>query len=186
MPTLPEKISVPDLDHLNDLWHRENATTKIHRGIFASRGQATLSLWTPNLSNIPRLINTPFVLGLILQTRHVSETSDAEPPSEVIPPPPQLDKASMHLIQSLRSCAKGGVEDHTRTFDKEVTDNVLHGITPQEGTWILKKQNGELFWEKGYIWRGLWKFKEVPNFANRQLTCKVCTILIFTEFIYLG
>jgi len=107
-----------------------------------------------------------------MRTQPVKDTSGTEPTSDVLPPSPYLDKVTMHLQQKIRACARKGVQEHTKTFDKKPLDNFLHGITPQEGSWVLKSNNGESYWEKGYIWRGLWSFKETPNFTNRQLTVK--------------
>jgi len=75
-------------------------------------------------------------------------------------------------------CAKRGVQHLKRTFDKLPTDNFLHGLTLQESDWDLKNSSGgeEAFWEKGYLWRGLWTFREAPNFVNRQLAVEYTLI----------
>ena len=119
----------------------------------------------------------PFIVRLTLQTRRVKDkNAGEEPPKGILPPPPHLNKASLHLKRSLRTHTQGATQEHTKVFDKNATDNFLHGITPQEGAWLPKKADmGLFYWEKGYMWRGSWTFNEVPNFTNRQLIWKVCT-----------
>ncbi|KAF8513244.1 hypothetical protein JB92DRAFT_2924992 [Gautieria morchelliformis] len=180
-PTPPEVLSVRDLDHLGPLWHYDTASTTVRHGIFGSRGQAVLTLWMPNVSHFPRILRIPFILCLVFRTQPVNDTSGAAPPSHVLPPPAQLDKAALHLRRSIRTCARGGVHNHTRVVDKDPTDNFLHGITPQTDAWALKQTDGTSHWEQGHIWRGLLTLKEVPNFANRQITWKyalVCEVPI--------
>ncbi|KAF8504127.1 hypothetical protein JB92DRAFT_2969032 [Gautieria morchelliformis] len=177
LPTLPEVLSVRDLDHLGHLWHCDSASTTVRNGIFGSRGEAVLTLWMPDVPRFPRTLRIPFILCLVFRTHTVKGVYGA-PPSHVLPPPAQLDKAALHLRRSIRSCAKGGVQEHKQVIEK---DNFLHEITPQTDAWALKQTEGKSYWEQGHIWRGLFTIKEVPNFANRQLTCKyalVCEVPI--------
>jgi len=50
---------------------------------------------------------------------------------------------------------------------------MLHGITPHEGEWTAKTFDEMGYYEKEYMWRGLWTFRDVPNFQNRQLAWEV-------------
>ena len=175
LPTPPNNISVQDLDHLDSQWSREIEVSNLHSGVFSSNGKATLTLWLPQVPSFPRLMRIPFIVRLALQTQPVKDTASGEPPKGILPPPPQLDKASLHLKRSLRSETRGATETYTKVYDKNPMDNFLHGITPQEGAWLPKKADMEFYWEKGYMWQGSWIFKEVPNFSNRQLICKVRT-----------
>ena len=176
LPTPPDNVSVQDLDHLDDSqWSREIEISNLHSGVFNFNGKATLTLWLPQVPSFPRLMRIPFIVRLALQTQPVKDTAGREPPKGILPPPPQLDKASLHLKRCIRTHPRGGIENHTEVFDKNPMDNFLHGITPQEGAWLPKKADMEFYWEKGYIWQGSWIFKEAPNFSIRQLTCKVCT-----------
>ena len=106
---------------------------------------------------------------MALQTQRVNGAPVGQPPKDVLPPAPHLDKASLFLRQRIRCCARNGVRTHTRMMDGEPTDNMLHGITPREGPWTVKTDDQMGYWEKGYMWRGLWTFRLVPNFENRQL-----------------
>ncbi|KAF8574121.1 hypothetical protein K439DRAFT_1624582 [Ramaria rubella] len=180
-PLLPnplEIVSENDLESLSDVWTSNRALSNIRNAVFSSNAQATLALWLPRVPSFDRLTPIPFFLCLTLQTRRVSpkETTDADSPDEVLYPPVQIDRASMHLRQYIRICARRGVQHHTKTFDKPM-DNILHGVTPQEGAWALKKDGLDIYWEKGYIWRGLWTFKETPNFSNRQLAWKYALVV---------
>ncbi|KAF8506231.1 hypothetical protein JB92DRAFT_2963447 [Gautieria morchelliformis] len=137
----------------------------------------------PDVPHFPRILRIPFILCLVFRTHPVNDISGAAPPSHVLPPPAQLDKAALHLQRSIRTSVimRGAVQDHTHVFDKDITDNVLHGITPQTDAWALKQTEGTSHWEQGHIWRGLFTLKEVPNFANRQITWKyvlVCEVPI--------
>lgn len=127
----------------------------------------------PRIDSFPRLMRIPFILRLALQTRRVTDTSNAEPPGDAVAPSPQLEKASLHLRLKIRSCARGGVQYHMKMFDENATDNFLHGITTREESWTLKQRDMTACWEKGYIWSGLWTIREAPSFANRQLTWTV-------------
>ena len=170
-PTLPENISIQDLDHLNDSqWCRKMEISNSN-----SNGNATLTLWLPQVPSFPRLMRIPFIVLLNVQTQHVKDNNaGGEPSKSILPPPPHLDEASLHLKGSIRTHTRGSTQDHSKVFNKNPTDNFLYGITPEEGMWLPKKANIALFyWEKGYMWRGSWIFKEIPNFSNRQLTWKV-------------
>ncbi|KAF8510121.1 hypothetical protein BU17DRAFT_98383 [Hysterangium stoloniferum] len=173
LPPIPESISYESLDTLESLWQVYKSTSKIRHGIFSSMppAQALTTLWLPDVQSFPRLTKIPFFLCLTIRSNpgNKSELAKGSPPKDI--PEPKLDKAYLHLRRTIRACARRGVQYHTRTFDKQPTDNFLHGLTFQESDWSLKNARGgeTAFWEKGYLWRGLWTFKEAPNFVNRQL-----------------
>ena len=127
----------------------------------------------PRIPSFPRLTRIPFVLCLTLQTQQVDGILVSQPPQDILPPAPQLDKASLFLRQRIRSCAKGRVQIYTNTQDGEPTDNMLHGITPQEGEWTVRTYDQMGYWEKAIMWHGHWTFQDVPNFQNRQLAWEV-------------
>ncbi|KAF8580016.1 hypothetical protein K439DRAFT_338107 [Ramaria rubella] len=174
LPIAPEINSEQDLESTKHLWDNDRSTSDIHGAVFSTIGKAALSLWLPRVSSFPRLTPIPFFLCLTIQSRRVKshDTSHTQPSTDVLPPPAQIDKASMHLRRNLRVIARGGTQSHIVTFDKTPMDNLLHGLTPSEGVWILKQDASGMHWEKGYVWAGTWIFKEAPNFSNRQLTWK--------------
>jgi len=186
LPPLPETITEHDLDRrLGNLWIADRITSNLRQGIFSSSGQAELVLWLPRIENFPRGTQVPFILSLLLQTKRLSSmVSETEPPQKVTPPPPVLERAKLHLQRKIRVCARKAVQHHTKTFDKKPTDNLLHEHTPQEGPWMRKDSGGQVHWEKAYIWRGLWTFKETPNFGNRQLVWKVDSFLLLNTSVF--
>ncbi|KAF8510120.1 hypothetical protein BU17DRAFT_98382 [Hysterangium stoloniferum] len=172
LPPIPESISYESLDTLGNLWQVYTSTSKIRHGIFSFTppAQALTTLWLPDVPSFPRLTQIPFFLSLTIQSNPGKARSS--PPKDI--PEPKLDKASLHVRRNVRVCAKNGVQEHAKTFDKQPTDNFLDGLTFQESDWSLKTASGsgEAFWQKGYMWRGLWTFKLPPNFMNRQLQVK--------------
>ncbi|KAF8512361.1 hypothetical protein BU17DRAFT_96338 [Hysterangium stoloniferum] len=180
LPPIPESISYESLDTLGNLWQVYTSTSKIRHGIFSFMppAQALTILWLPDVPSFPRLTKIPFFLCLTIRSNpgNTTELARSSPPKDI--PEPKLDKASLYLRRNVRVCARHGVQHHTRTFDKQPTDNFLHGLTLQESDWSLKSASGggEVFWQKGYMWRGLWTFREAPNFMNRQLQVKYALI----------
>jgi hypothetical protein len=166
-------ISDHGLNLPGELWDSDNASTNLRQGVLSSSGQATLTLWIPRVPGFPRLTRIPFVLCLTLRTQKIKGVPVDQPPDDILPPAPQFEKASMFLRRSIRSCARGGTQTHKNMYDGAPADNMLHGITPQEGAWTMNNYEQMRYWEKGYMWRGLWTFKEAPNFENRQLSWEV-------------
>ena len=175
LPRLPTAVSTQGMEDHSDVWDCDDASVYLRNSVFSSTGQAVLTLWIPHVNSFPRLMRIPFILCLALQTRHVKATSATQPPRDILPPAAQLDKATLHLRLKIRSCARRGVQCHIKLLDENATDNFLHGITPEEGSWTLKNEGTEAWWVKEFRWGGLWTIREAPNFANRQLTWTVCT-----------
>jgi hypothetical protein len=167
------------------VWGSDTATANLRNSVFGPTGQAVLTLWMPHVHSFPRLMRIPFVLCLALRTRRAKGMSSTQPPSDILPPLAQLDKASLHLRLKIRSCARRGVQCHIKLLDENATDNFLHGITPQERSWTLKKVDLESWWEKESLWYGLWTIREAPNFSNRQLTWTVRTHMMIASPIVL-
>ncbi|GJJ10130.1 hypothetical protein Clacol_004356 [Clathrus columnatus] len=167
LPTLPERLSVQDLDKLKKLWEDHTVSSTIRHGIFNHQGEAILSLWLPRVDKLPRQTSIPFILSLILRA---PPSKSHEKPSS-LPTPPRLDKVTLYLEQKLQSTAQKGVHQNNKTYDKYPTDNLVHSFAPQESDWEFNAITTH--WEKSVIWRGHWIFKETPNFTNRQFVLKV-------------
>ncbi|KAF8512362.1 hypothetical protein BU17DRAFT_96339 [Hysterangium stoloniferum] len=150
LPPIPESISYESLGALGNLWKVYTSSSNIRHGIFSSTApaQALTTLWLPDVPSFPRLTKITIFLCLTIRSNpgNKSELAKGTPPKDI--PEPKLDKASLHLRRIIQACARRGESD-----------------------WSLKNARGgeEVFWEKGDLWRGLWTFKEAPNFANRQL-----------------
>jgi hypothetical protein len=177
LPSIADEVSLQELDALlNEQWTAKAGTTTLRQSIFSNKGEALLKLWLPNVDGYPRASQIPFFLCLTIQTRQVPFSGETAPSSNIVPPPPLLDRAKLHLRRKIRVCARKGVQHLTKTYDKLPTDNLLHERTPRETSWIRKNTDigDQVVWEKTYVWRGTWTFTEIPNFRNRQLTWKVC------------